>query len=308
MKKNVWVIVLFMMAFAFGGGCLMVVGSAVTALDRDRVEPIRKESVLKVKLEGVIIDVDDFLKDLKRYRENENIKAVVVVINSPGGIVGPSQELYEEIKRTREEFNKPVVVSVPSLAASGGYYAAAAADLIYANPGSMIGSIGVIMEFANLERLYEWAKIKRFSINTGRYKDSGASYRAMREDERVVFQEMLDEVLVQFKTAISKGRRIPMSQVDPLADGRVFTGLTAKKLKLIDEVGTYADAVKKAAELGGIEGKPRVFAPEKRKDNFLDIVMGYEESRWEQTLFRQLHMELYGQPLYLMPGIWPTLR
>src|SRR5690606_7819038 len=137
-----------------------------------------------------------------KYREEDHIKAVVVQVNSPGGVVGPSQEIYSEIVRTREEYKKPVVFSCLGLAASGAYYAAAGADKFVVNPGCMVGSIGVIMQFANLEKLLSWAKIERYALKTGAFKDTGAEYRPMGAEERAMLEDLLNSVLGQFKKAI----------------------------------------------------------------------------------------------------------
>src|SRR4029077_13140783 len=146
---------------------------------------------------------------------DSDVKAIVLRLNSPGGAVAPSQEIYQAVKN----YKKPIVASMSSVAASGAYYVACGAKKVYANPGTITGSIGVIMEFANLEKLYEWAKIKRFSIKTGRFKDVGAEYREMTADERALLQNMVDDVLSQFTLAVSEGRNIPLETVKEIADG-----------------------------------------------------------------------------------------
>lgn len=227
----------------------------------------KKESVGVIELNGVIMDSKKFLRTLKKFEDAEGVKSIVVRINSPGGAVAPSQEIFEAVKK----FPKPVVASMSSVAASGGYYVAVAAKKVYANPGTITGSIGVIMEFANLEKLYEWAKIKRYSIKTGKYKDAGTDTREMQPDERALLQGMVDDVLLQFKTAVAAGRNLPLDVVTPLADGRIFSGAQAKEAKLVDELGTLEDAVNEAGKLGGIEGKPRVSIDEPKK-NFMEML------------------------------------
>lgn len=227
----------------------------------------KKEGVAVLEINGVIMDSKKALKSLKAFEENPAVKALVVRINSPGGAVAPSQEIYEAIKR----FPHPKVASMSSVAASGGYYIAVAADQIYSNPGTITGSIGVIMEFANLEKLYEWAKVKRFSIKTGKFKDSGAEYREMRAEERELLQGMVDDVLVQFKTAVAIGRKLTFDQVTPLADGRIFSGTQAKAVHLIDELGGIDDALAAAGKLGGIQGKPRVITEEKKHKGAIEL-------------------------------------
>lgn len=228
----------------------------------------KKEGVALLEINGVIMDSKKALKSLKTFEENPNVKALVVRINSPGGAVAPSQEIHDAIQR----FPRPKVASMSSVAASGGYYVAVATDKIYSNPGTITGSIGVIMEFANLEKLYDWAKIKRYSIKTGKFKDSGAEYREMQPEERALLQGMVDDVLVQFKTAVATGRKMTLDEVTPLADGRVFSGTQAKAAKLVDELGGIDDAIAAAAKLGGIEGKPKVITEEKKKHGPLELL------------------------------------
>ena len=228
----------------------------------------KKEGVALLEISGVIMDSKKALKSLKSFAENPAVKALVVRINSPGGAVAPSQEIYQAIKN----FPRPKVASMSSVAASGGYYVAVAADQIYTNPGTITGSIGVIMEFANLEKLYDWAKIKRYSIKTGKFKDSGAEYREMQPEERALLQGMVDDVLVQFKTAVATGRKMTIDEVTPLADGRVFSGTQAKAVKLVDELGGIDDAIAAAAKLGGIEGKPKIINEEKKRKGVLELI------------------------------------
>lgn len=284
-------------------GCVLSINSLTgqfKILDR----PL-EASILKMDLEGIIIDPEVFLEDLRKYAKEDSIKGVLIRVNSPGGVVGPSQELYSEILRVRNELKKPVVVSCSSLAASGAYYAAVAADLIYVNPGSLLGSIGVIMEFANLEKLYNWAMIERFSIKTGRYKDSGAEYRQMRDDERALFQSMADEILAQFKKAVATGRKLSPNLVDQYADGRVITGEMAVKLKFADKIGTYEDARRAIGELAGLGSDPKIFEPPAKRPSLSELLS--EVSTGVNPVTKTLDtlgLRLIGQPLYLMPGVF----
>jgi len=225
-------------------------------------------SVGVIELSGVINDSKTFIHKLERFEDEDDIKAIVIHLNSPGGAVAPSQEIYQAVKKSK----KPVIASMSSVAASGAYYVACAAKKIYANPGTITGSIGVIMEFLNLSKLYEWAKVQRYSIKTGKFKDAGAEYRDMTADERALLQGMVDDVLTQFKEAVSTGRKIPIEQVTAIADGRIFSGNQAKKVKLVDELGTLQDAIDDAAKEGGIKGKPNVIYPVKYKRGFIDII------------------------------------
>ncbi len=223
-----------------------------------------------VEVKGVIVDSRKTLKKLDRLEEDDRVKAVVLRLNTPGGVVGPSQEIYEAVKA----FKKPVIVSMGSVAASGGYYIAAGAQKIFANPGTITGSIGVIMEFVNLERLYDWAKVERYSVKTGKFKDSGAEYRKMTLEERQLFQEMIGDVLDQFKKAIVTGRKLSMAKVSELADGRIFSGRQAKAVGLVDELGTLSDAVREAGKLGGIKGKPKAIYIEKQRKGLAAVLLG----------------------------------
>jgi len=229
----------------------------------------KNEAVAVIELNGVILDSKKMLKRLERAEENPAIKAVVLRLNSPGGAVAPSQEIYEKVKA----FKKPLVASMGSIAASGAFYIACGAKEVFANPGTITGSIGVIMEFANLEKLYEWAKIKRYSIKTGRFKDAGAEYREMTPEDQALLQGMVDDVLVQFKQAVSTGRKLSMEQIDQIADGRVLSGNQAKIAKLVDQLGTMDDAIQEAAKLAGIRGKPRVIYPEEPRRRLLDFIL-----------------------------------
>jgi len=214
-----------------------------------------------LELNGIILDSKKVLSRLERLEESDQIKAVVLRLNSPGGAVAPSQEIYEAVK----SFKKPLVVSMGSVAASGAYYIAAGAKKVFANPGTMTGSIGVIMEFLNLEKLYSWAKVDRFSVKSGKFKDIGAEYRAMTADEKALLQTMINDILSQFREAVSKGRSLKPEHVVTISDGRIFSGRQAKAQGLVDELGTLKDAINEAAKQGGIQGKPTVYYIEKPK-------------------------------------------
>lgn len=311
MRKNPWVTLLILI-FIFGSLTIFLVGSsAISLFGETPVRVTAKNSILHLELEGVILDGKKFLKQLLKYRKNDHIKAIVISINSPGGVVGPSQEIFEEILRAREEFKKPVVVHSAGLMASGAFYAAVAANKIIVAPGTMMGSIGVIMEFMNMEKLYDWAKVKRYSITTGRYKDSGAEYRPMRDDERALFQNMINEVWEQFKEAVAKGRGLKKEYVNQYADGRVFTGAQGVKLGFADDIGTLEDAYDEAADLANLDDY-EVFEPPKHKNGILDFISQAEdedssaESSFEKGVNavtnKLMRTQLSNRPLYLLPG------
>jgi protease IV len=223
-----------------------------------------------VELEGMILEVEDLIRDLKLYRENPQVKAVVIRINSPGGVVGPTQELHQALMRVREA-GKPVVASLGSVAASGGYYTAVAADRIFANPGTLTGSIGVIMQMANVESLFKKVGVDYVVVKAGRYKDIGNFTRPMTPEERRVLQTLLDDVHAQFIDAVATGRNLDRADVVKFADGRVFSGTQARDLKMIDTLGSFEDAINEAAKLAGLRVPPAVIRPSRRFSLF-DLV------------------------------------
>jgi protease-4 len=222
------------------------------------------ERVAIIRIEGVITDSRETIEELRRFRDNPSIKAVVLRIDSPGGGVVPSQEIHTEVLKARKDGRLKVVASMGNLAASGGYYIAAATDKIVANPGTLTGSIGVIMELANVQGLLEKVGVKSVVIKSGRYKDLASPFRAMSKEDRVLLQRVLDDVHDQFIQAVAAGRALNVEEVRPLADGRIFTGRQARMAKLVDELGDLQDAIKLAARMVGIEGEPRVVEPRKR--------------------------------------------
>ena len=222
------------------------------------------ERVAVIRIEGVIMDSRETIEELRRFRDNPSIKAVVLRIDSPGGGVVPSQEIHTEVLKARKDGRLKVVASMGNLAASGGYYIAAATDKIVANPGTLTGSIGVIMELANVQGLLEKVGVQSVVIKSGRYKDLASPFRAMSKEDRGLLQNVLDDVHDQFIQAVATGRALKVEEVRPLADGRIFTGRQARTAKLVDELGDLQDAIKLAARLVGIEGEPRVVEPRKR--------------------------------------------
>ncbi len=222
------------------------------------------EKVGVIRIEGVITDSRETIEELRRFRDNPNIKAVVLRIDSPGGGVVPSQEIHAEVLKARKDGRLKVVASMGNLAASGGYYIAVATDKIVANPGTLTGSIGVIMELANVQGLLEKVGVQSVVIKSGRYKDLASPFRAMSAEDRALLQSVLDDVHDQFIRAVATGRALKVEQVRDLADGRIFTGRQARTAKLVDELGDLQDSIKLAARLVGIEGEPRVVEPRKR--------------------------------------------
>ena len=316
MKKNPWMMLLVLL-IVFGGFLTLMASVAIRPFFGDKKLSMgSKKQILHLELNGVIMDGKKILKPLLKYRDDDSIKAIVIEINSPGGVVGPSQEIYQEIRRAREEFKKPVVAVSTGVMASGAYYAAVAADKIVVAPGTMMGSIGVIMEFTNLEKLYDWAKVSRFSISTGRFKDSGAEYRQMRDDEKALFQDLVNDVYGQFVDAVAEGRDLKADFVKQYADGRVFTGKQGIALGFADEVGTLEDGYDLAADLAGLDDYD-IFEPPKPRMGLLDLVRGGDDdeasslakfkgidSQLSGVLQSVFRLELMNKPLFLMPGVY----
>lgn len=235
-----------------------------------------------VEIKGLIVDSQDTVKQLHDLKKDRHVKAVVVRIDSPGGVVGPSQEIHDELRKLTA--HKKVLVSMGSVAASGGYYIAAPATKIYSNPGTITGSIGVLMKFSNMEGLMEKVGLKAFTLKTGQYKDAGSPLRPMQPEERAMLQGVIDSAHGQFIRAVAEGRKIPLEEVKKIADGRVFTGEQALGLKLVDKLGTLQDAIEEAGRLAGIEGEPQVIHPPKKKKRFLDLLVEETASSLASTL------------------------
>jgi protease-4 len=225
-----------------------------------------------VELKGIITDARPTVKQLKEFRKDESVKAIVLRIDSPGGAVAPSQEIYDEVARTVPL--KKVVVSMGSVAASGGYYIAAAADHIMANPGTITGSIGVVMEFPNIEELVKKIGFNTEVIKSGSYKDIGSPLRKMSSSERELLQGVIDSVYHQFVNAVAHSRQIPVEKVTAIADGRIFSGEQAKEIGLVDSLGGLEDAVAMAGKAGGIKGDPVVIYPKKKRFSLLEFLLG----------------------------------
>ena len=229
------------------------------------------EKVGIIEITGIITDSKSVIHNLKRFREDNSIKAIVLRIDSPGGGVGPAQEIFREIRKTVGV--KKIVASMGAVAASGGYYIAAGTDGIVANPGTITGSIGVIIRFANFEDLLSKIGLTPVVVKSGEYKDTGSLVRKMTKEERKILQNFVDQIHKQFIIAVAEGRNMDQSEVEPLADGRIFTGEEAKNLGLIDRIGNLEDAVEWAGRMAGIEGKISAVYARKKKLPFLKYII-----------------------------------
>ncbi len=239
------------------------------------------ERIAVIEINGVILDSKEIIDRIDAVRRNDSVKAVSIRVDSPGGGVAPAQEIYSEIRKLRKK--KKVVASLASIAASGGYYVASAAEKIVANPGTLTGSIGVIMDFSNIEGLLEKIGLKGYVIKSGRFKDIGSPLREMTDDEKRLLQEVIDNVHSQFVDAVAEGRKMDRDEVAAIADGRILSGEQALMLGLVDSLGNLQDAVKIAAEMAGIRGEPKVFYQGKRK-GLLDYLLGGEVATLLQNL------------------------
>ena len=226
------------------------------------------EKIGIIEVLGPIEDSKLLIEHLHDFRDSGSIKAIILRIDSPGGGVGPSQEIYTEVRKLAEQ--KPVVVSMGSVAASGGYYIAAPAKRLFANPGTITGSIGVIMSFANYQELMEKVGIKSQVVKSGEFKDTGSATRPFTKAEEELVQSLIDDVYAQFVEAISLGRKMPVEQVMRLADGRIYSGRQALEVGLVDELGNLQDTIDYVAELTGMGDDPTLVYPRPEKKDFFE--------------------------------------
>ena len=281
-------VILFMIA----GVVLMV------SFTGKRPNLMKTDSIGVLPVEGIILNSDATLKTLKKFSEDDSIKAILVRIDSPGGVVGPSQEIYQELIKVKRK--KKVVASMESLGASGAFYIALAADKIIANPGTLTGSIGVIMEFPNYQKLFQWAKLEHTVIKSGKYKDVGSPFRPMTPEEKEYLDQLVLNVNDQFKHAVSVERKLDSAKLDQVADGRIFTGEQAKKLGLIDQLGNFSDSVDLAKELSGIKGKPELVYPDKERNLLLRYLVDDSTAQMIEKMVSSYAP--HGPLLYLMPA------
>jgi protease IV len=243
-----------------------------------------KGKIAVIEVEGVITKSRDIIKTLTEYKDNPNIRAIIVRIDSPGGGVGPSQEIYAELLKQKDK--KLLIASMGSVAASGGYYIACATDTIFANPGTITGSIGVIIEFANIEELIGKIGLKSVVIKSGKYKDILSPTRELKNDEKAIIQSVIDSIHGQFIDAVARGRHMPRKKVADIADGRIFSGEQAKAQGLVDELGTLQDAIDFAALRTGLNADSDVIRPDKKRTSVFDYIIDESISKITEILFR----------------------
>lgn len=270
--------------FVFGGMFVMFFVFAFIALASMSDDPFdlgTGERVGVVEVVGPIMESKEIVANLRKFRKDKSIRGVVVRVNSPGGAVAPSQEIFQAIKRVGE--SKPVAVSMGSTAASGGYYVSLGADRIFANPGTVTGSIGVITQIFDVSGVLKMVDVEVNTIKTGPYKDAGSPFRNMNLKDEVHFQQLIDDVYEQFVGDIATARDLKKDSVKKLADGRVFTGRQARELSLVDELGSFHDAVGWVADQADMEGEPKVVYPPKDSSFLDELVRGGVHSFVDET-------------------------
>ena len=232
------------------------------------------DKIAVVDLEGVILSPKQIVPQLKKYADDNSIKAIIIHVNSPGGGVAASEEIYREVKRIRDEKKKRIVASIETVGASGAYYVASATDKIYADNGSIVGSIGVIAQWVNYGELLKWAKLKDITMKAGEFKDTGNPAREMTPVEQAYMQSLIDNMHTQFIQAVAEGRKAKEADIRAIANGKVWTGEQAYSMKLVDQITDFEGAVKDTAKAVGISGEPTLVRPQKPKRTGLDLLFG----------------------------------
>jgi len=235
-----------------------------------------------VDLEGVILSPNPVVQQLKKFGDDDSIKAIILHVNSPGGGVAASEEIYREVKRIRDDKKKRIVAAIETVGASGAYYVSSATNKIYADNGSIVGSIGVIAQWVNYGQLLQWAKLKDMTLKAGEFKDTGSPTRDMTPAEREYLQGMIDNMHGQFIKAVADGRNMKFEDVKSIANGKVWTGQQALPMKLIDQLADFQAAVDDTAKAVNIKGEPVLVRPEKDRKTLSDLVFG-DISEWIPT-------------------------
>lgn len=287
MKRKRTIIIISVIGGIFLG-LFLIISIAIVLLMFADPQMLPGDKVAVIEISGGIYGSQSVIDQIHRYQEDSSVKAIILRINSPGGAVAPVQEIYSELTKVQ----KKIIVSMGSTAASGGYYIACAADWIFANPGTLTGSIGVIMQFPKYDGLMKKIGIGREVVKSGKYKDSGSAYRELTDEEKELFQSTIDDVYEQFLDAILEGRQhqeLGREQLEEVADGRLLSGRQAMGKKLIDDLGNLDDAIKYAGKLGGIKGKPRVIK--------MKIKRSLMERLMRDTLGSELDQIIHNQTL-----------
>lgn len=297
MKKGYWLLFFSFLILGFSA-FLLFVAWMVGNSDGGGFSLPGKDRVAVVEIQGGIFDPKETLDELNRVYESDNLKALILRIDSPGGAVSPSQEIYDAVLRVKEK--KKVIVSMGTVAASGGYYIAVAADTIVALPGTITGSIGVLMDYTNVQGLLDLIRVKAEVLKSGKMKDVGSPLRELTPEDRAYLQDLLDDMHRQFIEAVARGRGLTMAEVEALADGRVFTGEQALELGLIDEIGGQQRAVEIAQNLLGLDEEPELVYPKKKKAGIFEMLAEGEAS---STFLKWYYFMREGRALYWTKGM-----
>jgi protease-4 len=252
------------------------------------------DKIAVVDLEGVIISPTTVVDELKQFADDDSVKAIILHVNSPGGGVAASEEIYRQVKRIRDDKKKQIVASIETVGASGAYYVSSATNKIYADEGSIVGSIGVISEWVNYEDLLKWARLKQITMKAGEFKDTGNPARELTPAEKQYLQSLIDNMHTQFIRAVADGRHMKVDDVRTMANGKVWTGQQAMALKMIDQIGDFQGVVKDTAKAVGIRGEPTLVRPERERKSVLDLLFG-DVSEWLPSRERLLedHIGFY---------------
>jgi protease IV len=279
--------VVLAVAFALRGGQGFSLGGRIAVLDVD----------------GVIGDDQEFLEDLRRFREDRSVRGYVVNINSPGGVVAPAQSIYQELRRIRDEDGLAVVASIGGVGASGGYYIALAADSIFALPGSITGSIGVIMEIPDASGLMEKVGVRMQTVMSAEHKDVGSPFRPLGPGDRAILDSLVLDVYGQFVDAVAAERNLERAWVEEVADGRILSGRQALDRRLIDRLGNRRDALATAGRLAGLGEDPRIVRPPEERITVWDVMFGRGSARLLARLAAPLDPNPVPQVKYVVPWV-----
>jgi len=274
-KNRFWWAFFILLFLAIAGGLFIAAISYLFFPSGDGIlaTTLSSNKIAIVRIKGVILDSENTINQIRRWKKDEDVKAIILRINSPGGAVAPSQEIYSEVVKASKK--KPVITSMGTVAASGGYYIAAASAHIIADPGTLTGSIGVIMMFSNFQKLMEKIGLESVVLKSGKFKDTGSPYRPFTKDDRELLQGVINSIYIQFVTDVASGRGMDIDDVRKLADGRVYTGEQALENKLVDQLGTMRDAIDVAAKMANMQAEP-VIVEDKGEPGFLKWLLGDE--------------------------------
>ena len=284
--------------------CLVSQGALVSCFVPPKKPSIQGDSLLSLKINGMITDEVsmEFMNLVRKYIKKDRIKGVLVRVNSPGGTVGASQEIYSTIQWIRTTYKKPVFVSAGGILASGAVYMSMAADRLFVNAGTLFGSIGVIVVFSNLSALHKWMKMDFEVIKSGEFKDSGSVFRSMTDAETQLFKKLLNRTHKQFQESIVEGRGLSREVVSRYSDGRIFTGEEAVMVQLADRIGTFNEAIQELGKVTGLGSSPNLFEPKEPK-NFFDYLNINSIARpFQKVMTGGSLIGLTGRPLYILPS------